>query len=130
MNNKEKYLFLLEEIKEQQSKVNEKISILKALELVANKYASGAGTSLNRSEEEDNLPTEYNEDLTIPQKIYVSLLKINEGTAHDVSASLIKFQPTFGAEKAFKDCRNHLSRLYRKGKINARRGKKGRGFNY
>ena len=130
MSDNEKYLFLLDEIQEQQKKVDEEIAILKALDIIAQKYASKNGMNKGIIENEPILPTEYGEDLNISQKVYVALFNIKEGTAHDVASSLVKLQPTFGNEKAFKDARNHLSRLFRKKAINAKKERKGRGYIY
>lgn len=129
MNDKEKYSFLLEEIKAQQVKVDEETIVLKVLEHLLSKY-SPSKDSINSEENTKPLPTEFSNDLTIPDKLYVALYKIKNGTVHDIVNSLLKLDTTYPPLKALKDARNNLSKLFRNGTISAKKGKKGRGYIY
>lgn len=130
MTNDEKYLFLLDEIKEQQKKVDEETSILRALELIARKYEHKTSGEVHQDTEP--MPTKYEKGMTLKKKVYIALSMISTGTIHDVAASLMRLEPDFtgGLDKALRDCRTHLSRLNVTGKIKSKKGDIGRQYVY
>jgi hypothetical protein len=129
MNDNDKYLFLTEEIKEQQLKVDEEVSILKGLERLLSKYSQNENI-VHQQDQGKALPKEYSTDLTLPEKLFVALYTIKSGTVHDAVQSLLKLEPSFPPAKALKDARNYLSKLSKKGEIGSKKAKKGRGNIY
>ncbi len=129
MNDKEKYLFYSDEVKEQLRKIEEETAVLRFLEHLRDRYAFEAGVPVQK-EIVVQLTTEYSNDLTIPNKIYIALSKIESGTIHDVAESLVKLEPTYPKDKALKDARNYLSKFYKKGRIGAKQAGKGRRYIY
>jgi hypothetical protein len=132
MNDKEKYLFLSELIKEQQRKVDEETAILTGFRRKLLEYSGNydENTKTDSLEEAKTLPTEFNEDLTITEKVYVALYKIQSGTTKDVVKSLMNLSPTYKEDKAFKDVRNYLSRLNIAKKIKSKGAKGNKGYIY
>jgi hypothetical protein len=129
MNDKEKYLFYSDEVKEQQRKIEEEAAVLRFLEHLRDRYAHDAGMPVQK-EIVVQLTTEYSSDLTIPNKLFIALNQIGSGTVHDVANSLVRLDPSYPQEKALKDARTHLSKFYKKGRINAKQSGKGRGYIY
>jgi hypothetical protein len=77
-----------------------------------------------------DVPTVFNESLTIPQKICFALNVIGRGKSRDVAEELVKLDTSYPIDKALGDCRFHLSKLYKNGKGNIVGARKGKGKGY
>jgi predicted transcriptional regulator len=136
MNNQDKFLFISEEIKEQQTKIQEANKtledaqgILKALEILAKKYLSNEEeTSI--LDEVEFIPKDYSDCNTVPLKVLFALRSIERGTSRQVADALLKIDPTMNGIYALSKSREHLSELHRHKKINGRKVQGGKGYIY
>ena len=113
-------------LKQQGVLQKQKEELAKQLEVATSELGAIAillGGNAIEGNREDNpkFPTVYNEGLTQPQAVYVSLYQINKGYAEDITKHLISLDPNrFGDyEKTKWIVTDKASGMYRKGIIGA-----------
>jgi hypothetical protein len=133
MNNKEEISFLRDELKAAQKTLEDAQNMVRVLQSLINRYnLQNISTPLPPAIDKFLVLSDYGNASTFPEKVYLALKQITEGTVQEVVDSWMKLDGTITAEKGLGDARFHLSKLYNKGNgvINARLEGKGKRYIY
>ena len=98
---------------------------LRVLREFKNKFFDNPQNELVSSFVDDNnnartlkqLPTSYSNSLAIWEKVLFSLKEIEQGEVQQIASKLILLEPNYGIEKAKKDVKQHVSKLFKNGII-------------
>ncbi len=123
MEDKQPSFFLVEEIRNQQKKVDEEMAVLKALQILSAKYSNAGGFTKT---DEIGCPLEYSGKLIYKQKALFVLKSLSKGSSRDVATAWMKIDSTINEERALGKSQEHLSRLYCDNIIDARKNTKGK----
>lgn len=107
---------------EQVKKMSEDLEDLLAIK---SRYESRHPEALKKAAAQDamsNLPTAYDVNLTLLQKVYAILVLIQRGTSEDVAKKWLELEPDIDTEKAKRSSNHYLSKLFTGGKIKAQTG--------
>ena len=112
-------------------KRNELKTTLEAVEKLLEVYTPASVQPVRASESDvlsNEIPKEYNEQMSIKDKVFYILGTLKKATASQVAIKLMEIDDSFDEKRANRSATHYLSRLYREHEIGAR--KLGKKYNY